>query len=68
MENKIDAPEILIIFNSNGKIGFGNVANDCPENRSYAERTVKKMQYGARTIRYIPVEVVAEKLQPEKVK
>lgn len=68
MENKINAPEILIIFNSNGKIGFDGVANDTPANRSFAERTVKKMQYGARTIRYVPVEIVAEKQQPEKVK
>ena len=63
MENKIDAPVLLVFIKSNGKIGFDGVAGDCPENRSFAERTVKKMQYGTRVIRYVPVEIVAEKVK-----
>ena len=62
---KIAAPELLVIFNSNGKIGFDGVAADTPMNRSFAELTVKRMQIGAKTIKYIPVEVVAEKKPKE---
>ncbi|MDO8641887.1 MAG: hypothetical protein Q7R33_10215 [Nitrosarchaeum sp.] len=64
MENKIDAPDLLIVLKRNGKIGWDGVSGDCPENRSFAERLVRKMLPGsARVIRYVPVEIVAEKVK-----
>lgn len=57
--NKIDAPELLVLLRADGKIAWDGVAGDCPENRSFAERSVRKSKT-VRCIRYIPVEVIAE--------
>ena len=53
--------DILVILNSDGvTCDAGDPGFDTPENREFAIRKIKRMKPGAKVIRYVAVEVVAE--------